>query len=179
MKIQSTRIPGCVILEPEIFGDERGFFMETFRASRFVSQGLPEKFVQDNLSRSTQGTLRGLHYQLDKPQGKLVQVVRGEIYDVAVDLRPDSPAFGKWEAVILSESNHKQFYVPPGCAHGFYVTSDSADVFYKCTEQYSPESEQAILWNDSDLQINWPLNTKPILSEKDLAATAFKQCKTF
>ena len=179
MKIQATKIPGCVIIEPEIFKDERGFFMETFRASRYATQGLPGKFLQDNFSQSTQSTLRGLHYQLEKPQGKLVQVTRGKIYDVAVDLRQDSPTFGQWEAIVLSEYDRKQFYVPPGCAHGFYVISKSADVTYKCTEAYSPESEQTLLWDDPDLKIEWPLNSKPLLSEKDLAGIALKQCKTF
>lgn len=179
MKIQTTTIPGCVIIEPQVFGDPRGFFMETFRASRFVEHGLPEKFVQDNFSRSVQGALRGLHYQLHNAQGKLVQVLRGKVYDVAVDLREDSPTFGQWEAVVLSEDEHKQFYVPPGCAHGFYVMSESADFSYKCTKQYSPEAEQTLLWNDPDLKIDWPITGEPILSDKDRAGVLLKQCKTY
>ncbi len=179
MKIQSTKIAGCVLVEPQVFGDERGFFMETFRATRFIEHGLPRDFVQDNFSRSVGGTLRGLHYQIQQPQGKIVQVVRGEVYDVAVDLRQDSPTFGQWEAVILSEADHKQFYIPPGCAHGFYVMSDSADFIYKCTKQYNPEAERVLLWNDSELNIEWPLLAEPILSEKDRDGIPFNKCETY
>ena len=179
MKIQSTKIAGCVLVEPQVFGDERGFFMETFRATRFIEHGLPGDFVQDNFSRSVGGTLRGLHYQIQHPQGKIVQVVRGKVYDVAVDLRKHSPTFGQWEAVILSEADHKQFYIPPGCAHGFYMMSDSADFIYKCTQQYNPEAERVLLWNDPELNIEWPLITEPILSEKDRIGVPFKQCETF
>ena len=153
--------------------------METFRASRFAEHGLPKEFVQDNFSRSLGGTLRGLHYQLHNAQGKLVQVLKGEVFDVAGDLRQDSSTFGQWEAVVLKETDHKQFYVPPGCAHGFYVMSPSADFFYKCTEQYTPEAEQVLLWNDPDLKIDWPLSAEPILSEKDRQGTLLKECKTY
>ncbi len=166
-------------MEPQVFGDQRGFFMETFRETRFIEHGLPGNFVQDNFSRSVRGTLRGLHYQLQNAQGKLVQVVRGEVYDVAVDLRQDSPTFGQWEAVVLNEAEHKQFYVPPGCAHGFYVMSESADFFYKCTNQYNPEAERVLLWNDSDLNIEWPLTAEPILSEKDCSGIPFVNCETY
>ncbi len=179
MKIQTTKIAGCVLVEPQVFGDERGFFMETFRSSRFIEHGLPGNFVQDNFSRSVRGTLRGLHYQIREAQGKLVQVVRGEVYDVAVDLRQDSPTFGQWEAVTLTEADHKQFYIPPGCAHGFLVLSDSADFAYKCTKQYNPEAERVLLWNDSELAIEWPLSGEPILSEKDRAGTPFCRCETY
>ncbi len=179
MKIETTKIPGCVIVEPQVFGDERGFFMETFRASRFVEHGLPGNFVQDNFSRSVGGTLRGLHYQVNRPQGKIVQVVRGEVFDVAVDLREDSASFGKWTGLFLSEADQKQFYIPPGCAHGFYVVSDSADFIYKCTEQYDPENERVLLWNDAEINIEWPLLSEPILSQKDRNGTPFSNCETF
>ena len=170
MKVVETKLKDCVIIEPSVFGDERGFFLETFHAVRyadFAEISLP--FVQDNHSRSSKGVLRGLHFQIKKPQGKLVRVVRGEVYDVAVDIRKSSSTFGQWEGVILSEENKRQFWVPPGFAHGFLVLSDTADFEYKCTDYYDPSDEGSVLWNDPDLDIPWPL-ADPILSNKDASA---------
>jgi dTDP-4-dehydrorhamnose 3,5-epimerase len=159
-----------VIIEPEVFGDERGFFLETFHTSRYADlAGISLPFVQDNYSRSAKGVLRGLHFQKTKPQGKLISVVRGEVYDVAVDIRKGSSAFGQWVGVILSEENKKQLWVPPGFAHGFVVLSEIADFEYKCTDYYDPSDEGSILWNDPDLAIVWPVEN-PILSDKDLNA---------
>lgn len=161
------RIPEVVIVEPKIFGDPRGFFMETYKHSDFVRAGIAEHFVQDNHSRSSGGVLRGLHYQIaPHAQGKLVRCLRGAVYDVAVDIRKNSPTFGSWVEVELSEENGLMLYVPPGFAHGFLVLSDSADVLYKCTAEYCPEDDRGIIWNDPDLNIHWPINT-PSLSEKD------------
>ncbi len=179
MKIVPTPLEGCVIVEPDVFGDSRGFFMETYRKPRYVEAGLEIEFVQDNYSRSRQGTLRGLHYQLSQPQGKLVQVVQGSVYDVAVDLRKWSPTFGQWFAAELTEENHRQLYMPPGFAHGFYVQSETADFFYKCTEIYNPEDERVLLWNDPELKIEWPLLDAPILSEKDREGTPFTQADIY
>jgi dTDP-4-dehydrorhamnose 3,5-epimerase len=170
MKVIETNIRGCVIIEPTVFGDERGFFLETFHAARYAeSAGINLPFVQDNHSRSSKGVLRGLHFQKTKPQGKLVRVVRGEVYDVAVDIRANSKTFGKWEAVILSEHNKLQFWVPPGFAHGFVVLSDIADFEYKCTDFYDSTDEGSILWSDPDLGIQWPVQN-PIVSAKDAVA---------
>jgi dTDP-4-dehydrorhamnose 3,5-epimerase len=170
MKVIETSIRGCVIIEPTVFGDERGFFLETFHAARYAeSAGINLPFVQDNHSRSSKGVLRGLHFQKNKPQGKLVRVVRGEVYDVAVDIRANSKTFGKWEAVILSEHNKLQFWVPPGFAHGFVVLSDIADFEYKCTDFYDSTDEGSILWSDPDLGIQWPVQN-PIVSAKDAVA---------
>ena len=170
MKVVKTKLHDCVIIEPEVFGDERGFFLETFQADRYAElAGIKLPFVQDNHSRSSNAVLRGLHYQKTKPQGKLVRVVRGEVYDVAVDIRQDSPTFGQWESVILSEENKRQLWVPPGFAHGFLVLSDTADFEYKCTDYYEPSDEGSVLWNDPDLDIPWPIAT-PILSNKDASA---------
>ena len=170
MKVIETSIRGCVIIEPSVFGDERGFFLETFHAARYAeSAGINLPFVQDNHSRSSKGVLRGLHFQKTKPQGKLVRVVRGEVYDVAVDIRANSKTFGKWEAVILSEHNKLQFWVPPGFAHGFVVLSDIADFEYKCTDFYDSTDEGSILWSDPDLGIQWPVQN-PIVSAKDAVA---------
>ena len=167
MKVIETSICGCVIIEPTVFGDERGFFLETFHAARYAeSAGINLPFVQDNHSRSSKGVLRGLHFQKTKPQGKLVRVVRGEVYDVAVDIRANSKTFGKWEAVTLSEHNKLQFWVPPGFAHGFVVLSDIADFEYKCTDFYDSTDEGSILWSDPDLGIQWPVQN-PIISAKD------------
>lgn len=167
MKVIETSIHGCVIIEPSVFGDERGFFLETFHAARYAeSAGINLPFVQDNHSRSSKRVLRGLHFQKTKPQGKLVRVVRGEVYDVAVDIRANSKTFGKWEAVILSEQNKLQFWVPPGFAHGFVVLSDIADFEYKCTDFYDSTDEGSILWSDPDLGIHWPVQN-PIVSAKD------------
>ena len=170
MKISHSKLKGCVIIEPRIFGDERGFFLETFQAVRYKQEaGIDLPFVQDNHSRSARGVLRGLHFQKTKPQGKLVRVVRGEVYDVAVDIRKGSVTFGEWEGVILSEENKKQFWVPPGFAHGFVVLSDTADFEYKCTDYYDPSDEGSILWSDPDLDIPWPI-ANPVLSTKDESA---------
>jgi len=170
MKVSHTKLEDCVIIEPRVFGDERGFFLETFQAVRYEQEaGIDLAFVQDNHSRSARGVLRGLHFQKTKPQGKLVRVVRGEVYDVALDIRKGSPTFGEWEGVILSEDNKKQLWVPPGFAHGFVVVSDTADVEYKCTDYYDPSDEDSILWNDPDLDIPWP-NANPVLSAKDESA---------
>jgi dTDP-4-dehydrorhamnose 3,5-epimerase len=170
MNVIKTKLHDCVIIEPKVFGDERGFFLETFQAERYAAQaGITLPFVQDNHSRSSKAVLRGLHYQKIKPQGKLVRVVRGEVYDVAVDIRQDSPTFGQWEGVILSEENKRQFWVPPGFAHGFVVLSATADFEYKCTDYYDPSDEGSILWSDSDLNIPWPI-ANPVLSTKDESA---------
>ena len=170
MKVIETSIRGCVIIEPTVFGDERGFFLETFHAARYAEfAGINLPFVQDNHSRSSKGVLRGLHFQKTKPQGKLVRVVRGEVYDVDVDIRANSKTFGKWEAVILSEHNKLQFWVPPGFAHGFVVLSDIADFEYKCTDFYDSTDEGSILWSDPDLGIQWPVQN-PIVSAKDAVA---------
>lgn len=166
MQIIETPLPGLLRIEPRAFGDARGFFLETFQQNRFQRAGLPTSFVQDNHSRSVRGTLRGLHYQSPQPQGKLIFTVRGEIWDVAVDVRPGSPTYGQWYGVTLSETNHWQLYVPPGFAHGFCVVSEIADIVYKCTDFYAPEFEQTIVWNDPDLNIPWPVSN-PILSAKD------------
>ncbi|MDB9916171.1 dTDP-4-dehydrorhamnose 3,5-epimerase [Pseudomonadales bacterium] len=170
MKISHSKLKGCVIIEPRVFGDERGFFLETFQAVRYEQEaGIDLPFVQDNHSRSARDVLRGLHFQKTKPQGKLVRVVRGEVYDVAVDIRKGSATFGEWEGVILSEDNKKQFWVPPGFAHGFVVLSDAADFEYKCTDYYDPSDEGSILWSDPDLDIPWPI-ANPVLSTKDESA---------
>jgi len=170
MKISHSKLKGCVIIEPRVFGDDRGFFLETFQAVRYKREaGIDLPFVQDNHSRSARGVLRGLHFQKTKPQGKLVRVVSGEVYDVAVDIRKGSATFGEWEGVILSEDNKKQFWVPPGFAHGFVVLSDTADFEYKCTDYYDPSDEGCILWSDPDLDIPWPIGN-PVLSAKDESA---------
>lgn len=166
-----------MVIEPKVFGDERGFFLETFQLSRYAEEaGITLPFVQDNHSRSSKGVLRGLHFQIKNPQGKLVRVVKGEVYDIAVDIRPDSNTFGQWEGVILSEENKKQLWVPPGFAHGFLVLSDVADFEYKCTDYYDPSDEGSILWNDPDLKIDWPM-LNPILSEKDSSAPCLVDIK--
>ena len=170
MNVVKTKLHDCVIIEPKVFGDERGFFLETFHAERYAElAGITLPFVQDNHSRSSKAVLRGLHYQKKKPQGKLVRVVSGEVYDVAVDIRQGSSTFGQWEGVILSDENKKQLWVPPGFAHGFLVLSETADFEYKCTDYYDPSDEGSILWNDPDLSIPWPIDV-PNLSEKDANA---------
>ncbi len=166
MEVRASRIEGARIIEPKVFGDARGFFLETYQAERYAQHGIDAAFVQDNHSRSSQGVLRGLHFQKTRPQGKLVRVVRGEVFDVAVDIRPDSPTFGQWEGVILSEQNKWQFWVPPGLAHGFLVLSESADFEYKCTDYYDPDDEGCLIWNDPAVGIQWPL-ADPLLSDKD------------
>ncbi|HVT01899.1 MAG TPA: dTDP-4-dehydrorhamnose 3,5-epimerase [Thermoanaerobaculia bacterium] len=171
MRLLETPLPGVLIVEPRVFSDPRGFFMETYNAARFAEKGLGLAFVQDNHSRSSYGVLRGLHYQEPNAQGKLVRVSHGSIFDVALDIRKGSPTFGQWFGVELSEDNKLQLWVPPGFAHGFCVTSERADLIYKCTALYDPPSERAILWNDPALGIEWPVSD-PILSDKDRAAPA-------
>ncbi len=180
MNVIETKLAGCVVIEPKVFGDERGFFLETFQADRYRDQaGIDLPFVQDNHSRSRKGVLRGLHFQKTKPQGKLVRVVSGEVFDVAVDIREGSATFGQWEGVILSEKNKRQFWVPPGFAHGFLVLSDVADFEYKCTDYYDPSDEGALVWNDPDIGIQWPQpeGASIQLSEKDAAAPSFAQLR--
>jgi dTDP-4-dehydrorhamnose 3,5-epimerase len=164
-----TKLPGVVILEPRIFRDDRGYFYETWSRQRYADAGLPADFVQDNVSYSIHGVLRGLHYQHPTAQGKLVSVLRGEVFDVAVDIRQGSPTFGKWEGVTLSAENGRQFYVPEGFAHGFVVTSPDAIFSYKCTGPYDPKAEGSVLWDDPAIGINWPVSS-PILAPKDAAA---------
>lgn len=166
MMFLPTSLPGVVVIEPKMFEDERGFFMETFQQPRFTAAGIDLPFVQDNHSRSQRGVLRGLHYQLRHAQGKLVRAVRGEIFDVALDLRRGSPTFGRWEGFTLSDRNWRQLYIPPGFAHGFCVVSDGADVLYKTTDVYHPEEERTVVWNDPALAIRWPVGA-PIVSARD------------
>ena len=175
MKATPTHSPGVLVIEPKVFGDARGFFFESFNQTAFnEATGTDHLFVQDNHSRSAKGVLRGLHYQVSRPQGKLVRVVRGAVFDVAVDTRKDSPAFGQWFGIELTEDNHKQLWVPPGLAHGFLVLSDSADFLYKTTDYYVPEFERCIAWNDATLGIEWPLaGLQPKLSAKDLEGQPF------
>jgi dTDP-4-dehydrorhamnose 3,5-epimerase len=174
MNVIKTKLSDCLIIEPKVHKDNRGFFLETFQESRYKKlANISIPFIQDNHSRSSKGVLRGLHFQYKKPQGKLIRVVRGEVFDVAVDLRPKSKTYGQFESVILSETNKKQFWVPPGFAHGFQVISDIADFEYKCTDYYDPNDEGSIKWNDSDLNIPWPISN-PSLSDKDLNASNFK-----
>jgi len=176
MKIIKTPLQGVIVLEPQIFGDQRGFFKETFHASRYAESGITLPFVQDNHSRSARGVLRGLHYQHKHSQGKLVSVVRGEVFDVVVDIRQNSHTFGQWFGSVINDSNHRQIYIPPGFAHGFCVLSDEADFVYKCTDYYYPEFERTILWNDPQLGIEWPLKIDEIsLSEKDKIALPLSQ----
>ena len=166
MKVTDTNLVGAVVFEPKVFGDDRGYFKETWHDGRYHEFGLPLQFVQDNVSRSGRGILRGLHIQNPQPQGKLVQVLEGEVFDVAVDIRFGSPTFGKWHGANLSAENHKQFYIPPGMAHGFQVISESALFCYKCTDYYAPENEFTLAWDDPEIGISWPLG-EPKLSEKD------------
>lgn len=168
MQVIATTIPDVLILEPKVFGDSRGFFLESFNANTFKeSTGLDVQFVQDNHSRSAKGVLRGMHYQIQQPQGKLVRVVQGEVFDVAVDMRKQSPTFGQWTGVHLSSENNRQFWVPPGFAHGFVVLSDIADFLYKTTDYYAPQYEACLKWDDPSIGIVWPLNSAPALSAKD------------
>ncbi len=166
MHVIDSKLEGVKIIEPKVFGDERGFFLETFQADRYAEYGMTLPFVQDNHSRSSLGVLRGLHFQKTKPQGKLVRVVRGSVFDVVVDIRPGSPTFGQWEGVVLSDENKRQYWVPPGLAHGFVVLSDTADFEYKCTDYYDPSDEGCLMWNDPTVGIDWPIST-PSLSGKD------------
>lgn len=186
MNVIATALPEVLILEPKVFGDERGFFLESYNRKTFAADtGLDVEFVQDNHSRSVRGVLRGIHYQLVKPQGKLVRVVGGRVWDVAVDLRRSSPHFGKWAGVELSAENHRQFWVPPGFGHAFVVLSESADFLYKTTEYWYPEHDRNIIWNDPDLAIDWPLtdldlpDKQPTLAAKDAAAPRFAQAELY
>ena len=180
MEIIPTGIPEVLILKPRVFGDDRGFFMESFNRRTWLSAtGIDCEFVQDNHSRSSRGVLRGLHYQIRQPQGKLVRVVSGEVFDVAVDLRRSSPTFGSWAGICLSEENRLQFWVPPGFAHGFMVLSETADFLYKATDYYAPEYERTVIWNDPQLGIDWPEGIVPALSPKDAAAPLFRDAELF
>jgi dTDP-4-dehydrorhamnose 3,5-epimerase len=181
MKIIDTDIEDVKLMEPQLFGDARGFFMETWRDDQFKELVADVSFVQDNHSKSTQGILRGLHYQIKHPQGKLVRVISGEVFDVAVDLRKGSPTFGRWTGVVLSSENRRLLWVPPGFAHGFYVMSEEAEFVYKCTDYYAPEYERAILWNDPALSIEWPLvdGKSPILSFKDEEGLSFNDSEVY
>jgi dTDP-4-dehydrorhamnose 3,5-epimerase len=180
MNIVRTEIPEVLIVEPTVFGDTRGLFFESYNQRRFDElTGLSLQFVQDNQSRSARGVLRGLHYQVHQPQGKLVRVIAGEVFDVCVDLRRSSPTFGKSVCVTLSADNHRQLWIPPGFAHGFLVTSDSADFVYKTTDYYAPQHERAVLWNDPALAIPWPLQGEPVLSAKDKSAIPLAQAETY
>jgi len=181
MKIEATEIKDVSILEPKVFGDDRGFFYESYNQRVFAEKtGLSVEFVQDNHSRSAEGVLRGLHYQIQQPQGKLVRVVRGEVFDVAVDIRKSSPNFGKWVGCLLSAENHRQLWIPAGFAHGFLVVSEVVEMLYKTTDYYAPNHERCIIWNDPDLAIDWPLGGKtPVLSTKDKAGLPFKSAEVF
>ncbi|MDA0805930.1 MAG: dTDP-4-dehydrorhamnose 3,5-epimerase [Proteobacteria bacterium] len=180
MKITATAIPDVLLFEPTVHGDSRGYFMETFRKTHFTERGITLDFVQDNQSLSSQGTLRGLHYQLKHPQGKLVRAGSGSLFDVAVDMRRSSPTFGRWVGVELSAENKRQLWVPPGFAHGFYVTSQSAELIYKCTDYYDASDDQSLLWNDETIGIDWPLvGSTPLLSAKDEAGKRFEDAPTY
>jgi dTDP-4-dehydrorhamnose 3,5-epimerase len=180
MKITATAIPDVLLFEPTVHGDSRGYFMETFRKTHFTDRGITLDFVQDNQSLSSQGTLRGLHYQLKHPQGKLVRAGSGSLFDVAVDMRRSSPTFGRWVGVELSAENKRQLWVPPGFAHGFYVTSQSAELIYKCTDYYDASDDQSLFWNDETIGIDWPLvGSSPLLSAKDEAGKRFEDAPTY
>lgn len=181
MKFTPLQIPEVMLVEPEVFADERGFFMETWQTDKFADAGIAARFVQDNHSLSAQGTLRGIHYQIKQPQGKLVRVVSGEVFDVAVDLRQSSPTFGRWVGQLLSAENKRILWVPPGFGHGFYVTSEKAEFLYSCTDYYAPEHERTIVWNDPDLAIDWPLlqSGQPLVSAKDRGGLSFKDAECY
>lgn len=181
MIIEKTAIKEVFVIKPKVYTDDRGFFMETFRADFLESQGLNYNFVQDNHSGSIKNVLRGVHYQIVRPQGKLIRVIKGEVFDVAVDLRRSSPTFAKWVGIILSSENHNMLWIPPGFGHGFYVISDWAEIIYKTTEYYSPDLDRTIVWNDPDLGISWPIqeNMNPILSEKDKNGKLLKEADLY
>lgn len=181
MKFVTTNIDDVFLLEPQVFSDERGFFLETFRLSDFREKGIGLNFVQDNHSGSVQGTLRGLHYQINQPQGKLVRAIAGEVFDVAVDLRQSSPTFGRWVSAVLTAGNKLQLWVPPGFAHGFYVISEWAEIIYKTTDYYAPKWERVLLWNDPVVGIDWPVpdNQQPLLSEKDRRGVLLTEAEVF
>ena len=174
MNVTETKLAGVLIIEPKVFGDSRGFFKETFQAERYREAGIEYTFVQDNYSRSQKGVLRGLHFQITKPQGKLVSCPKGAVFDVAVDIDPESTTYGQYVGVELTEENHKQLWVPPGYAHGFCVLSETADFQYKCTDYYCPDDEVGFIWNDTDVAIEWPID-EPLLSDKDAKLPALKQ----
>ena len=180
MKVTATTLPEVLMIEPKVFGDERGFFLESFNRGLFGEKvGLRIDFVQDNHSRSAKGVLRGLHYQIHHPQGKLVRVVCGSVFDVVVDIRKSSPNFGRWVGIELSEDNHRQLWIPPGFAHGFLVTSESADFLYKTTDYWHPEHERCICWNDPTIAIEWPLDSEPNLSPRDARGKNFSDVEVF
>lgn len=179
MRFVPTEIPDVIVIEPQVFGDARGFFCETYHQQKYADAGLKVTFVQDNHSRSSRGVLRGLHYQIRQPQGKLLSVMAGEIFDVAVDLRRSSATFGRWVGVNLSAESHRLMYVPPGFAHGFLVLSETADVCYKCTDLYAPEHERTLLWNDPAVGIRWPLTGEPQLSDKDRQGLPLAEAECF
>ncbi|MGI6446380.1 MAG: dTDP-4-dehydrorhamnose 3,5-epimerase [Candidatus Ozemobacteraceae bacterium] len=180
MLVENTQIADVLLITPRVFADERGFFMETWNQNAFAKKGMNFNFVQDNHSKSVKGTLRGLHYQTENTQGKLVRVTLGKVFDVAVDLRKNSPTFGKWVGAVLSDENRQMLWVPPQFAHGFYVMSEIAEFQYKCTDFYNPAAEKTIMWNDSDIGIEWPLNSEqPLLSEKDKKGVPFCDAKVF
>jgi len=181
VKFTATKIPDVVVIEPVVHGDQRGFFMETWRENLYKEAGIDASFVQDNHSRSSIGALRGLHYQVNKPQGKLVRVIQGEVFDVAVDLRKSSPTFGQWAGDILSADNRKLMWIPPGFAHGFLVLSEIAEFTYRCTDYYAPEHERTLAWNDADVAIDWPLRDRrePLLSDKDRNGASLKDAETY
>lgn len=180
MNISPTKIPDVKLIEPDVFGDDRGFFMETWHGEKFAEAGIRVDFVQDNQSRSIQGTLRGLHYQIRQPQGKLVRVTKGEVFDVAVDIRRSSSTFGQWVGEYLSDKNKRMLWIPAGFAHGFYVISNYADFVYKCTDYYAPEHERSILWNDPEIAVQWPImNGDPKLSHKDKMGQLLKVADLF
>jgi dTDP-4-dehydrorhamnose 3,5-epimerase len=179
VKVIQTAIPEVLIIEPVVRRDARGFFLEVWHEERYRSAGIDLPFVQDNHSRSACGTLRGLHYQIRQPQGKLVMVTMGAVFDVAVDLRRSSPTFGRWIGAALSGENHRQLWVPPGFAHGFYVTSETADLMYKCTDLYAPESDRTLRWDDPEVGIDWPLDGVPTLSPKDQAGLALRDAEVY
>lgn len=177
MKVKTTSLPDLLIVEPDVYGDSRGFFTETYQQKRYAESGIDRTFVQDNLSRSVKGTLRGLHFQINRPQAKLVQVIEGEVFDVAVDVRPGSPFFGEWEGIHLSDRNMRQLFIPESFAHGFCVLSDTALFFYKCADFYTPDDEGGVLWSDPDIGITWPIPA-PMLSVKDQAYPLLKELNT-
>ena len=181
MKFVESTLPGVIRIEPTVHRDDRGYFMETWQAQRFSEAGISDEFVQDNFSQSSKGTLRGLHYQIEKAQGKLVRVVQGEVFDVAVELRKSSPQYGEWVGEVLSAENKHQLWVPPGFGHGFLVLSEKAEFEYKCTNYYAPDHERTIRWDDPDIGIDWPLvdGEQPMLSSKDSDAPSFRDAETY
>jgi dTDP-4-dehydrorhamnose 3,5-epimerase len=181
MEFIPTRLPEVILIKPRVFGDARGFFFETWHERKFAAAGIAGHFVQDNHSHSTRHTLRGLHFQIRQPQGKLVRVSRGEVFDVVVDIRRSSPHFGQWVGVLLSDTNHHMLWVPPGFAHGYLALSDEIDFLYKCTDFYAPEHERALRWDDPEIGVQWPLpaDARPVLSAKDAVAPLFKDAETF